>query len=127
MSGNVKLCSQHRIFFSPHHKERREQVSLGNEKDSVYRQMGERHREQMRVKILRLGILEKSTFKKKYSRCVSDKWAVTSETLLGSCQGSLSLSLLAVNLKAMDFNVKGCHIFSKIWTCGDSLSHISLC
>lgn len=46
-------------------------MSLGNEKDSVYRQMGERHREQMRVKILRLGILEKSTFKKKiFQVCV---------------------------------------------------------
>lgn len=41
-------------------------------------------------------------------------------------QGSLSLTQLVMNLKATDFDVKGRHIFSKIWTCGDSLSLISL-
>lgn len=59
------------FFFSPHHKERREQVSLGNEKDSVYRQMGERHREQMRVKNIEIRHFGEVNFQKKiFQVCV---------------------------------------------------------
>lgn len=120
-------CVHSTEFFFPSPQRTKRASVTGNEKDDgVYRQMRVRHGGQMRVKNIEIRHFAEINFqKKKYSRCVSDKWGVTSQMLLGPCQGSLSL--LAMNLKAMDFDVKGCHIFSKIWTGGDSLSHTSLC
>lgn len=119
------------FFFPPRHKERREQVSLGDEKDSVYRQMRERRRGQMRVKYIEIRHFGEVNFQKKKVFQVCVRQAGYDEPDSARIpQGSLSLTLTlkVMNLKVMDFGVKGCHnhIFSKIWTCGDSLSHISL-
>lgn len=95
--------------------------------DGVYRQMRKSHAGQMRAKNIEIRHFGEFNLKKKNSRCVSDKWDGTSQVLLGPHQGSVGLSLLAMNVKAMDLDVKGCQICSKIYTCRVSPSHTSLC